>query len=399
MTNSNITYPRMTVDERSARRLQGGYPWIFRSEIQQKPKAADGDIVDIFDKKDRFIARGFYNSVPQLSCRVLTLDQTQIIDADFIEGVIARADAWRRTAFDGSPFYRLIHAESDGLPGLIVDRYGDILVAQVNTAGMEKMFPMVNAALQKILSPSAILLRNDSAAREMEGLPKESATAFGTAPTTPVKIIENDTVFMIDVMEGQKTGWFFDQRQNRADVARIARGKTMIDVFCHTGGFGITALKTGAQKVCFVDASEKALADAAKNAAANGVGDKIELIAGRAFDELEKLLAAKRVFDVVCVDPPAFIKSRKDMNVGMKGYAKLAKLAAGLVAPGGTLFFASCSHHADVAELAATVAESLARSKRPFQLVRTAGAGVDHPVHPFLPETGYLKALTFRFMD
>jgi 23S rRNA (cytosine1962-C5)-methyltransferase len=388
----------VTIEDRAAKRLRAGYPWLFRSELSGKTAAEDGETVDFMSGKGEFVARGFYNSKSQLAGRVLARNAQETVDEEFFAKRVASA-VRHRAAVIGTGFCRLIHAESDGFPGLIVDRYGDVIVAQVNTAGMNHLWPHVQAALTDQLKPAAIILRNDSSAREQEGMAQETVIALGKAPDAHIQIVENDTRFAVDVIEGQKTGWFFDQRQNRMDVARIAAGKTLLDVFCHTGGFGVTALKHGATGVTFIDTSAKALEDAKANVALNGIKADCTYLEGRAFDVMEKLAQDKKTYGVVCVDPPAFIKTRKDMAVGMKAYQKLGRLAAALTAKGGYIFFASCSHHADLTELAGSVAEGIGKTGRPFQLVRTAGAGPDHPVHPFLPETGYLKALTYRFID
>jgi 23S rRNA (cytosine1962-C5)-methyltransferase len=383
---------KIHLEDRAFRRVGQGYPWIFRSEVLNAKDAAKleaGTVVDFTGKKGDFAARGFYNPLPQLVGRTLTQDEGEKIDAAFFHKRIAAALKYRDALY-GAPFYRLIHAESDGFPGLIADRYGDVIVAQVNTAGMEKQFAHIQAALMELVKPRAIILRNDTSAREQEGLARETKVVYG-ALDGPVKILENGVPFMVDVLEGQKTGWFFDQRDNRAWVASLAQGKSVIDIFCHTGGFGVTALGKGAASATFVDSSDKALEAALKNSGGEGKG-----IVGRAFDVMENL---GKTYGVVCVDPPAFIKTRKDMGAGMQGYKKLAKLAAPMVEKGGFLFFASCSHHASAQELLENVSESLARAGRPFQLVRSGFAGADHPVHPLLPETGYLKAFTFRFLD
>lgn len=387
------------IDERSVRRLKAGYPWVFRSEVINARESAalpPGQAVDFVRDKGDFVARGFFNAKPQLVGRVMTQSSKQKIDADFIHRLLRNALTLRETLYK-QPFYRLVHAESDGLPGLIIDRYGDTLVCQVNTAGIEALFPDLEAALKELIKPAVIILKNDTSAREQEGLELYTKAIHGKPQS--VKITENDTVFEVDVMEGQKTGWFFDQRENRAWVALLSQGRSMIDVFCHTGGFGVTAARHGAKNVTCVDSSVPALEMVRKNAAHNGVAEKVEAIEGKAFDVMEKMASQKMLYDVVAVDPPAFIKSRKDMSAGLKGYEKLAKLAAPLVAPKGYLFFASCSHHAAVSELNDYVSEGIAKSGRPFQLVRTAGAAPDHPVQPLLPETGYLKALTYRFLD
>lgn len=407
MTDSLLPMPVVSVptairvNEQSVRRLRAGYPWVFRSEVINAKAAENippGTIVDFVRDKGDFVARGFYNPKPQLVGRIMTLKQEEKIEKLFVHHYIENAILYRDKLF-GQPYYRLIHAESDCMPGLIIDRFGDVIVAQVNTAGMEKLWPHIEAALKSLLKPRAIVLRNDSNARETEGLEKYVKVVYGKLDDKLVEIHDGTAKFHADVMEGQKTGWFFDQRENRRWVSELARGGSMLDVFCHTGGFGIMAARTGATSVTFVDSSSGALEMVGKNAELNGVADKCSATEGAAFEVMDKFAHLGRKFDVVCVDPPAFIKSRKDLGPGMKGYQKLARLAIPLVQKSGFLFFASCSHHADTAELIATVSGALQKSGRPFQLIKVAGASADHPVNPMLPETGYLKALTFRFLD
>lgn len=388
------------IDERSFRRLKTGYPWVFRSEVlnvKQVVNLPSGQIVDFVREKGDFVARGFFNPKPQLVGRVLTTRFEEQIDSDFIFRKIEIALHFRDSLYS-EPFYRLIHAESDGMPGVIIDRYGDVLSCQINTAGMDALWSHIEEALKTLIKPKTIILKNDTASRETEGLEMEVKLSYGSLDGA-VQIEENETKFLVDLLEGQKTGWFFDQRDNRAWVAEMSKGKSIIDIFCHTGGFGITAGKKGAESITFVDSSAPALKMVEKNSALNGIADSCETIEGKAFEVMEELERKGKLFDVVSVDPPAFIKSRKDMASGMKGYSKLAKLAAPLVKKGGILFFASCSHHADVKELADNVAEGISKSGRPFQLIKTSGAAPDHPVNPFLPETGYLKAFTYRFLD
>ena len=395
------TLPTVRVDERCARRLKEGYPWVFRSEVGNPTHAGafePGTLVNFLREKGDFAGRGFYNPKPQLVGRVLTSKSYQDINLDFFKSIIQQSLTYRDHLFS-KPYYRLIHAEGDGLPGLIVDRYNDVLVVQVNTAGMEKLFALIQEALVSTLKPRAILLRNDSPAREQEGLALESKVIHGELTNSKTTILENNCSFDIDLLEGQKTGWFFDQRDNRAWIAQLSKGKSMIDVFCHTGGFGLTALKNGALSATFIDSSDKALADAQHNASLNQLSDRCTFIKDKAFEALEKLTITQTKFGVVSLDPPAFIKTRKDMNSGLKGYQKLAKLAAPLVEAGGFLFLASCSHHAATADLLANVSEGLAKAGRSFQLIKTSGASADHPAHSFLPETEYLKGLTFRFLD
>jgi 23S rRNA (cytosine1962-C5)-methyltransferase len=393
--------PAIRIDEHSVRRVKLGYPWVFRSEIINQNEAqalSSGQIVDFVRDKGDFVGRGFFNPKPQLVGRIMTLKPEENIERFFIYHKVESALVYRDRVF-GQPYYRLIHAESDGLPGLIVDRFGDIIVAQVNTAGMEALWPHVESALKSLIRPKEIVLKNDTSAREMEGLEQKVAAALGTLQDPLVKIPEGGAQFYVDVMGGQKTGWFYDQRDNRAWVSGLAKGNSMLDVFCHTGGFGVTAAVNGATALTFIDSSSPALMMLEKNIALNQIEAKCQTIEGPAFEMMEKLARVGRTYEVVCVDPPAFVKTRKDMGPGMKGYQKLARIAAGLVERSGFLFFASCSSHVSTKDLLEVVSGGLSRSGRPFQLIRTSGAGPDHPVHPMLPETSYLKALTIRFLD
>lgn len=399
MTSS--TLPAIRIDERSVRRLKLGYPWVFRSEVinaKESGALTAGQVVDFVRDKGDFVARGFFNPTPQLVGRVLTLQPLTNIDKFFVYHQIESALRFREKLYP-QPFYRLIHAESDGMAGLIIDRYGDVIVCQVNTAGMEALYPHIESTLISLLKPKAIVLKNDTSGREQEGLEKYAKVSYGTLPENFVRIIENGVNFDVDVIAGQKTGWFFDQRDNRAWVATLAKGGSLLDVFCHTGGFGITAGLAGADSLTFVDSSESAIEMVAKNVQLNGLANKSDTIEGKAFDVMEKLAKTGQKYDVVCLDPPAFIKTRKDMVTGVKGYQKLAKLAAPLVQKSGFLFFASCSHHISIHDLADAVTEGLAKAGRSCQLIKAAGAAPDHPVHPLLPETEYLKSLTYRFLD
>jgi len=389
------------IDKRTAGKLRQGYPWIFKSEIKNLgglEEISNGQIVEIINGAGDFVARGFCNPKAQLCARVLTLHSPEEIDAHFVFKRIENAFNSRSRLYT-EPYYRLIHAESDYMPGLIIDRYGDVIICQVNTAGMDNLWPFIEDALNKIIAPKAIILKNDTPSRTSEGL-ESYVKVIGTLEKQELEIIENNTKFIVDALDGQKTGWFFDQRDNRAWLASLSKDRGFIDIFCHTGGIGITAAKLGgAKQVTFVDSSAPAIEITKKNAELNGVADKCHYIVGKAFEVMEDLANQEKVYGVVSVDPPAFIKSRKDMVSGMKGYQKLAKLAVPLVRKGGILFFASCSHHAETSELLANISESIAHSGRPFQLIKTSGAAPDHPVHPVLPETSYLKGFTFKFLD
>jgi 23S rRNA (cytosine1962-C5)-methyltransferase len=291
------------------------------------------------------------------------------------------------------PYYRLIHAEADGLPGLIIDRYGDAVVIQFNTAGMDRLTDTVIAALDRVLTVQTIILRNDSASRELEGLPKTVTTLRGDGDT-PVIVRENGAEFTTLPAAGQKTGWFYDQRPNRAFIAAVARDARMIDIFCYGGGFAIQALRAGAASATLVDRSATALEDAAGSAARNGVENRCSFIKADAFEEMERQDAAGERYDIVVADPPAFVRTRKDIGGGSRAYQKMARLASRLVAPGGFLFVASCSHHMPQDLFREAIRKGLGDARRTGRILRDAGAGPDHPVHPHLPETAYLKSLT-----
>lgn len=394
-------HPAIRINEHAVRRVRMGYPWIFRSEvinIKESEAVEPGAVVDFTRDRGDFVARGYFNPRPQLCGRVLTHKAEEKIERFFVYHHVEHAIVYRDKIF-GQPYYRLIHGEADGLPGLVVDRYGDVVVCQLNTAGIEKLYPHIELALKSLLQPKAIVLRNDTATRETEGLEQGVRVAFGELPEPVIEIHDGAAKFYVDVMKGQKTGWFFDQRDNRRWVAQLARDSTLLDVFCHTGGFGIMAALAGSQNVTFVDSSSDALMMVDRNAMLNGVAAKCQVIEGQAFEMLEKLYRMGRRFEVVSLDPPAFIKSKKDLGAGMKGYQKLAKLAAPLVVSAGYLFFASCSSHAETRHLIEVVSDGLTKAGRQFQLIKVTGAAPDHPVHPMLPETSYLKGLTFRFLD
>jgi 23S rRNA (cytosine1962-C5)-methyltransferase len=312
------------------------------------------------------------------------------IDADFFAKRLRRARALR-DSFYPRPFYRLLHAEGDGVPGLVIDRFGDTLAVQIGTAGMEKQLPAILAALDSVLAPATVILRADAPSRALEGLDSYVKTVKGEGHRIAVE--ENGARYIADLRDGQKTGWYYDQRDNRAFIARLAKGKTVLDAYSYTGGFGILAAKAGAKEVVCLDSSAPALALAEESARGNGV--TIKAVKADVFEELERLIAAGERFDIVLADPPPFVKSKKDLEPGAKAYRKLARLAAGVTAPGGLLMLASCSHNIAAERFAAECAQGLLRSGRRAALIRQSGAGADHPVHPLLPESAYLKAVAY----
>ena len=375
------------------RSLQG-HPWVYSNEIQMDAAAKalpPGSLVQLKAADGRPLGTATFNPHTLVAARLLDRDPARKIDRDFFAARLRRALAIRNKLFDG-PFYRLIHAEADGLPGTVVDRFGAVLVAQLNTAGMALLEGEFLAALESVLAPEAIVLRNDSPARGLEGLEAEVRVALG-ALDEPVELQENGARFRADLLGGQKTGWFYDQRDNRRFTARLAAGARVLDVYCFGGGFAVQAALGGAQSVIGIDRSEPALALAAAAAELNGVAGRCAFHRGEAFAELGRVLDKGERYDLVIADPPAFVKSRKDLGAGLRGYRKLARLAAGAVAQSGFLFIASCSHNVTPEAFEEAVRRGLEDAERGGRILRSAGAAADHPVHPHLPETAYLKSL------
>lgn len=386
MSRKSIILPK-------GKRARGGSPWIFSNEIRMDEAAkaiAPGSVVNVRGEDGRAFGTGYFNPKSLIAVRLLADDCDVAIDAEFFAARLKRAVALRGAAYD-KPFYRLFHAEGDGVPGLVIDRFGDTVTVQIGTAGMEKQITAITMALDAVLKPKTIVLRADAPSRSLEGLELYVKTVKGEGHRIAVE--ENGARYIADLAEGQKTGWYYDQRDNRAFIAGFAKGKTVLDAYSYTGGFGILAAKAGAKEVVCLDSSAPALAIAEETARANGV--KIQAVKADVFEELERLKAAGETFDIVLADPPPFVKSKKDLEPGAKAYRKLTRLAADVTAPGGLLMVASCSHNIPPERFAAECAQGLLRTGRRASLIRQAGAGIDHPVHPLLPESAYLKALVY----
>jgi 23S rRNA (cytosine1962-C5)-methyltransferase len=327
-----------------------------------------------------------FNPHSLIAARLLDRNPAAEIDADWLRRRLREAIALRQRVCD-TAFHRLVHAEADRLPGLVIDRYDDVAVLQANTAGMDRLTPLIVEALTGLLPLRAAVARNDSMVRRQEGLAENVALLFGT--DARAEVVEGGVRFPVDPLGGQKTGWFFDQRPNRDRVAALAKNARVLDVFCHVGAFGLRCAVAGASDVTLMDSSAPALAQAEQAAALNGVAERVHIRRADAFDAMTSLGGER--FDVVVCDPPAFARSRKDAEVGLRAYGRMARLAAPLVAPGGFLFVASCSHHAPLDAWSAQIAFGLHRARREARILFTGGAGPDHPVHPHLPETAYLK--------
>ena len=353
-----------------------------------------GSLVRFCAHDGTFLGSGSFNPHTLIAGRLFTRKPLGEIDRNWLGERLSKALALRQRLI-AEPYYRLVHAEADGLPGLIVDRFGPHLSVQLNTAGMQKLWPHLETALVEMLQPESIVLHNDSAVRTLEGLERSVAVARGKIEG-PVEIHENGLTYFADLVGGQKTGWYFDQRDNRALAARYAQGARMLDLYCHAGGFGLLAAKAEAAHVIGVDSSKPALALAKKATKQNGLAARTEWRSADVFEELERLMAAKEKFAVVIADPPPFVKSRKDMASGARGYRKLARMAAQVTEPDGLLFIASCSHNMELASFMEEVARGLFEARREGRILNTVFAAPDHPVHPQLPESAYLKGLLIK---
>jgi len=371
-----------------------GMPWIYASDIIESSElmlAPSGSLVTIENHKGQFVGTGYYNAKSQIACRVLTLAR-EPIDTNFFISRLQKALETRNRLI-GVPYYRLIHSEPDGLPGLLIDRFGDTLVVQVGTAGMKLLQSLWMQALEQVLAPRAVILRNDTSSRLLEGLPKEVKILKGEVLAL-TEIHENGCIYLADLLHGQKTGWFYDQRDNRKMIAELSKDKTVIDIYSHSGGFGLLAARYGAAQVTMVDSSKLALDLARQAAERNNVS--CDYLQGDAFEVMERLRKEGKTFDIVLADPPAFVKSKKDIAAGLKGYEKVARMAAALVKPGGLLFVASCSHHAGRSAFNKAVMDGVAKAGMKAEILKQTSASPDHPRHNSLPQNEYLKGILLR---
>ncbi len=389
-----LNYVRLKKGE--DRRIRAGHPWIFSNEIDTSitplKSFAVGEevLVQAYDKS--LIGIAYINPHSLIAGRLFTRNNQERLDTDFFQSRIAKALALRNRLFD-RPYYRLIFSEADFLPGVVIDRYDRTLVIQINTAGMEHKKDALIAAIRLVLPEvDSILFRNDSAIREQEGLAIYVETGLGKVPED-ILVEENRVRFYAPLLKGQKTGWFYDHRANRARLQEYVKNKQVLDVFSYLGGFGIQAATYGAEHVDCIDASSLACEYINRNAALNNVADKVTSICDDAFDALKALQREKKQYDVIIVDPPAFIKRSKDKKEGTLAYLRLNELALKLLAPGGVLFSCSCSMHISMDELTNVVSRAAGRLEIPLRIIERGHQGLDHPVHPAIPETDYLKAI------
>lgn len=383
----------------NARAIRHGFPWVYANELvtDRRTKAlAPGSLAVLEDSGRVEMGVVAVNPVSRIICRILDRDAGAVIDRAWFAARIARALELRERLYD-QPFYRLIHAEADGLPGVVIDRFGEAAVIQPNAAWAEALIEELAAALVEVTGVSTVLKNASGRTRGLEGLDDASAVLQGAAPVAPVPVPMNGATYMADLTGGQKTGLFYDQRPNHAFATRlVAPGARVLDVFSHVGGFALAMLAAGADQALAVDGSAPALELAEAGAAAGGKADRFATRQGDAFDVMAALAAEGAQFDVVVCDPPAFAPNKQALDAGLRAYERVARLAAPLVAPGGYLGLCSCSHAADLANFRAASARGIGKAGRRGQLLHTGFAGPDHPQLPQLAETAYLKALFFR---
>ncbi len=392
-----MSLPPLRLRKNEDRRLRAGHLWVFSNEVDVSatPLAAfePGAMAEVQDARGAPLGTAYVNPRSLIAARLVSRQRSRVLDGDLLRRRLARALALRDGLFD-RPFYRLAFGEGDGLPGLVVDRFGSILGAQVTTAGMERVVDDLVGALRETVQPTGILLRNDTSGRALEGLESYVRTAFGEVPEV-LEVEENGVRFHAPVT-GQKTGWFYDHRMNRARMAAYVRGRRVLDVFSYVGGWGVQAAAAGAERVTCVDASAPALEFVGRSAELNGVADRVYTQRADAFDALMRLGADGERFGVVVLDPPAFIKRRKDAKAGEEAYRRANQLAMELLEPDGVLVSASCSYHLPREGLQDAMLRASRRLCRELQLLEEGHQGPDHPVHPAIPETAYLKAFIGR---
>ncbi len=378
------------------KRVRLGHSWVFSNEVDTNATPltgfAPGELVRVVDTSRNPVGIAYLNPRALIAARILTRDVRANIDASWFTGRLRRALSLRERIYP-APYYRLVYGESDGIPGIVVDRYGDVCVVQLNTAGATALREPFLEALNGVIAPQGILLRNTGSTRALEGL-EPLDEPIGEVPER-IEVIENDMRIAAPLRAGQKTGYFFDQRDNRMRLRRyVSKGTRVLDVFSYVGAWGISALHAGAEHVTCIDQSPLALDYASENA--RTAGSTFETLAGDALEVMRSLHAERRKFETIVLDPPALVKRKKDAAAGESHYRRLHEAAFKLLVEDGFLITASCSHHLPAERLQRLALDAAREVGRPMQLLEQHGHGPDHPVHPAMPETQYLKALYLR---
>lgn len=384
------------------RRLRFGYPWVYDNELvldRRSKGIQPGSLAILEDAGREQLGLVGVNTSSRIVARMLDTPDVSELSEDWFAARLNRALSLRETLYE-KPYYRLIHAEADGFPGVIIDRFGDTAVIQPNAAWAESHLDTLVAALIRVTGVKNVLKGAGGRARSLEGLDDVDAVLAGSAPDVAVPVPMNGATYMADLTGGQKTGLFFDQRPNHAFAASLAKGARVLDVFSHVGGFALATLAAGAESALAVDGSQPALDLAMTGAEKSGVSDRFATRKGDAFDTLVALTGEGEAFDIVICDPPAFAPSKQSLDKGLRAYERVARLASALVKPGGYLGLCSCSHAADLEKFRTAsirgIGRGLYQTNRSAKLIHTGTAGPDHPMHPQLAESGYLKALFFQ---
>jgi 23S rRNA (cytosine1962-C5)-methyltransferase len=388
-----MSYPEIFLKKNEDKRLRLGHLWVFSNEvdIQRSPldRFSSGDLVRVTGHDGKTLGTAYVNPNALICARLLSRKADLSIGINFFRDRLTTALALREKLFD-RPFYRLVFGESDGLPGVVVDRFGAVFSVQITTAGIEQRKDLLVSALVELFNPEAVVLKNDTGHRQLEGLGMESEIVYGRLPE-PLIIEENGARFKVDILGGQKTGWFYDHRESRARLARLAQGRRVLDLFSYTGAWGVPAAMAGACEVICVDGSEAALGLAEENAGLNGVREPMRFVHEDVFDFLKRARRENRFFDIVVLDPPALIKRKKDFKQGYEAYRRLNHLALQVLAKNGVLVSASCSFHLGRDHLHELLRSSGRHIDRHLVFFASGGQGGDHPVDPAIPETEYLK--------
>lgn len=388
-----LSYPALFLKKYEDKRLRQGHVWVFSNEVdlQRSPLEgfSAGDLVVIHDHGGNPLGVAYVNPNTLICARLLSRKPNTSIGENFFRARLSAALTLRDRLFD-KPYYRLVFGESDGLPGLVIDRFGSVLSVQITTAGMEQRKDLLIKVLSELLQPEAILLKNDTSQRQMESLSLEPEVAYGCLPETLI-IEENGNRFLINIAEGQKTGWFYDHRQSRCQLANWSKGLKVLDLFSYAGAWGIAAAAAGAAEVTCVDSSESALALAAQSAELNQRQQTMQFVRSDVFEFLKQARDEQRHYDVVVLDPPALIKRKKDFKAGFEAYRRLNHMALQVLDNNGLLVSASCSHHLSRDNLHEILRSSARHIDRHLVFLASGSQGPDHPIHPAMPETDYLK--------
>ena len=395
-----MSYPKLKLKKNEDRRIRAGHLWIFSNEVNTKSTPLNsfepGEAVTVTTNNDKPLANAYINPHSLICARIFSHNPKQALDSSLLKTRITQALNLRQNYF-AEPYYRLIYSEGDLLPGLIVDRFNNTLVLQISTLGMEVHQNEIVQALNEIVQPETIILNNNTSARKLEGLENYTKVIEGKTPDT-LQLTENNARFQVPAIGGQKTGWFYDHRSNRRSMQTWVKDKQVLDVFSYAGGWGIQAALAGAKQIHCIEASETACELLHTNAELNNVNEIISISTADAFEALTAIKQEGKKFDVIVLDPPAFIKRKKDLKQGTIAYQRLNKLAMQLLAENGILISASCSFHLSREQHLKILRTSAQQAGHQLQIVEQGGLGPDHPIHPAIPETAYLSCFTVRLL-